>query len=79
MKRVLIASLVTALIVGALAYAFGWIPKDKPLPDRVPSPRDDRPLEELSRAELYERAQKAGIAGRSKMSKSELIEALKAV
>jgi hypothetical protein len=77
MKRVLIASLVTALIVGALAYAFGWLPKDKPVPDPVSSPRADRPLEELSKIELYERAQEAGIAGRSKMSKDELIEALR--
>ena len=33
-------------------------------------------LEELSKSELEQRAKKAGIAGRSKMSKDELIEAL---
>lgn len=35
-----------------------------------------KPLEKLSKSELYERAQKADLPGRSEMSKEELIEAL---
>ena len=38
----------------------------------------DAPLEELSKDELYERAQAADIQGRSNMTKDELVEALKA-
>ena len=34
-------------------------------------------LEELSKRQLYERAQRAGIGGRSRMSKAELLEALR--
>ncbi len=37
----------------------------------------ERPLEELTKEELYERAQVAEIEGRSTMSKEELIRALK--
>lgn len=33
-------------------------------------------LDELSKEELYQRAQKAGIQGRSQMTKAELTEAL---
>ena len=40
------------------------------------SPKDGGDLESLSREELYERAQDAGVAGRSQMSKKDLIEAL---
>ena len=40
--------------------------------------RDDRSLEELTKEELYERAQAADIEGRSTMSKDELVRALKA-
>jgi hypothetical protein len=39
---------------------------------------DERPLEELTKEELYERAQAAEIEGRSTMSKDELVRALKA-
>lgn len=41
---------------------------------------DPRPnmLEDLTKEKLYARAQKAGIPGRSEMSKEELIEALRA-
>ena len=35
------------------------------------------PYEERTRAELYEQAKKVGIEGRSKMTKGELIEALR--
>jgi DNA end-binding protein Ku len=38
----------------------------------------DGALEDLSRGELYERARKEGIRGRTKMSKKELVEALSA-
>ena len=38
---------------------------------------DGAGLDDLSREELYERAQKEGIPGRSKMGKSELVEALR--
>jgi DNA end-binding protein Ku len=48
--------------------------------ERGRSPRDagddGAELDDLSRAELYERAQNAGIPGRSKMSREELAEAL---
>jgi hypothetical protein len=37
-----------------------------------------RSLEELTKEELYERAQAADIEGRSTMSKDELVRALKA-
>jgi hypothetical protein len=39
---------------------------------------DNRSLEELTKEELYERAQAAEIEGRSTMSKDELVRALKA-
>jgi hypothetical protein len=39
---------------------------------------NERPLDELTKEELYERAQAAGIEGRSTMSKVELLRALKA-
>jgi hypothetical protein len=45
----------------------------------VPTPRRNEPaLDELTKEELYERAQAADIEGRSTMSKDELIRALKA-
>lgn len=45
----------------------------------VPTPRrDESSLDELTKEELYERAQAADIEGRSTMSKDELIRALKA-
>jgi hypothetical protein len=40
--------------------------------------RGERPLEELTKDELYERAQAADIEGRSTMSKEQLLRALKA-
>jgi Rho termination factor, N-terminal domain len=43
-------------------------------------PRDSEPgaeLEQLTKSELYRHAQAAGIAGRSEMTKAELIEALR--
>jgi hypothetical protein len=42
------------------------------------SGRDEPSLEELTKEELYERAQAAEIEGRSSMSKDELVRALKA-
>jgi hypothetical protein len=39
---------------------------------------DDDGLERLTRPELYRRAQAAGIAGRSEMTKAQLIAALRA-
>jgi hypothetical protein len=39
---------------------------------------NQRPLDELTKEELYERAQAADIEGRSTMSKDELLRALKA-
>ena len=46
--------------------------------DTVTGLVDRRPLEELTREELYERAKAADIPGRSAMSKEQLIEALRA-
>jgi hypothetical protein len=40
-------------------------------------PARDDGLEDLSRDELYERAQRREISGRSSMTKAELIEALR--
>lgn len=40
-------------------------------------PAGERPLEELTKEELYERAQAADLEGRSTMSKDELVRALK--
>lgn len=37
----------------------------------------DRPLAELTRDELYNRARERGVPGRSRMSKAQLVEALK--
>lgn len=39
--------------------------------------RSEPPLEELSRDELYERAADAGVEGRSKMTKAQLVKALR--
>jgi hypothetical protein len=39
---------------------------------------NERPLDDLTKDELYERAQAADIEGRSTMSKDELLRALKA-
>ena len=47
---------------------------DKP-PPPVEASADD--LERLTRPELYRRAKEAGIAGRSEMSKAQLIAALR--
>ena len=45
----------------------------------VPIPgRNELPLDDLTKEELYERAQAADIEGRSTMSKDELLRALKA-
>jgi hypothetical protein len=45
----------------------------------VPIPgRNEPPLDDLTKEELYERAQAADIEGRSTMSKDELLRALKA-
>jgi hypothetical protein len=57
----------------AVAHAQTQVAPLRKLTDRLPS--DD--LEELTREELYQRAQKAEIAGRSQMTKAELIAALR--
>jgi DNA end-binding protein Ku len=44
----------------------------------APERDGDGDLDRLSRSELYERAQKEGVRGRTKMSKEELVEALSA-
>jgi hypothetical protein len=49
-------------------------PTDEPPPSGAP---DDN-LERLTKSELYRRAKDAGIAGRSEMSKAQLIAALRA-
>ncbi len=50
-------------------------PRPAPAGDRSPgSPR----LEEMTKDELYERAQAAGVPGRSEMTKEQLVEALRA-
>lgn len=46
-------------------------------PDAAERGREPVPYEAWSKAELYERAQQIGIVGRSAMSKSELIAALR--
>jgi hypothetical protein len=56
-----------AIVVGALLF--------RPLRGLVG--RLSRDLDELTKDELYRRAQKADIAGRSEMTKDELVVALK--
>jgi hypothetical protein len=84
--RVLVPTVVAGFVASRLApWAVGRV---KPLVDagrtrmrRRPTGegrRDDRSLEELTKEELYERAQAADIEGRSTMSKDELVRALKA-
>lgn len=48
-----------------------------PDPDAGAAPGAGIPYEEWTKADLYERAQELDVPGRSKMSKSELIEALR--
>jgi hypothetical protein len=82
--------LVPTVVAGFFASrAAPWIvSRVKPLVDagrsriqggasRKPGSRE-RSLEELTKEELYERAQAAEIEGRSTMSKDELVRALKA-
>jgi hypothetical protein len=48
-----------------------------PKPDpAAPAPRAARDTAKASKAELYERAQKLGVKGRSKMNKAELADAV---
>ena len=54
----------------------GKDPRAEPAGDDGAGANGDGKLGELSRDELYERAQKEGIAGRTKMSKKELVKAL---
>jgi hypothetical protein len=66
---------VLALVAFALAAVAFRLRADLPaLPPR-PEPSDG--LDELTREELYERAQAAEIRGRSQMTKAQLIEALR--
>ena len=48
-----------------------------PARERVEELTDRRPLEELTKEELYERAKQADIPRRSEMSKEQLIAALR--
>lgn len=48
-----------------------------PEPDAGPAPGAGVPYEEWTKADLYQRAQELDVPGRSRMSKSELIEALR--
>jgi len=43
---------------------------------RQGEPRPDQPMEDMTKAELMDKARKQNIAGRSKMKKAELISAL---
>jgi hypothetical protein len=80
MKRLAIASVVTVGVLVALAYVRGRAGRGKPAHDEASKlPTGEAPLQELSKAELYGRAQAAGIPGRSQMSKDELIRALRAL
>jgi DNA end-binding protein Ku len=81
MKRVLLASVVAAALAWAIAYVLEWADRRQTDGPAAPPPpvERERPLEELSRRELYQRAQRANIPGRSTMSKEALIEALRAL
>lgn len=46
-------------------------------PDEIESPRGDGAYEEWTKEELYDKARDVGIAGRSRMSKGDLIRALR--
>lgn len=81
--------LVPTVVAGFFASrAAPWVvSRVKPLVDagrsrfQRPTPKPggrERSLEELTKEELYERAQAADIEGRSTMSKDELVRALKA-
>lgn len=83
--RVLVPTVVAGFVASRAAP---WVvSRVKPLVDagrsqfqratRKPGGRE-RSLEELTKEELYERAQAADIEGRSTMSKDELVRALKA-
>jgi DNA end-binding protein Ku len=50
--------------------------KKKPAPEKQKAEARDGELADLGREELYERAQKEDVPGRSSMSKGELIDAL---
>jgi hypothetical protein len=85
--RVLVPTVVAGFVASRAAP---WVAsRVKPLADagrsriqraasRKPGRTRERSLEELTKEELYERAQAADIEGRSTMSKDELVRALKA-
>jgi hypothetical protein len=74
-SRILLALVgVVAIALGAAASRFRTLPA-LPRPLRPEEPGDE--LDQLTRAELYERARAADIAGRSQMSKEQLIAALR--
>lgn len=84
--RVLVPTVVAGFVASRVAP---WVvSRSRPLLDaararmrrqpRSEPARQDRSLEELTKEELYERAQAAEIEGRSTMSKDELVRALKA-
>lgn len=78
MKRLLIGGAVGTVIAAALTYLLGWRGKGRALRSRaVGRWPGGRPLEEMTKEELYRLAQKADISGRSEMSKEELIKALR--
>jgi hypothetical protein len=72
--RYVVAVIGVAVLLAALAARAGLFGR---MAGRRPG-SGDRRLEQLTKEELYGLAQEAGIAGRSGMSKDELIRALRA-
>ncbi len=72
MKARVLGTVVGIVVVAAAAAAF--LGGRRPPAGASDGPT---PLEDLTRAQLYERARQAGVAGRSAMSKAQLLAALR--
>ena len=76
MRRLLVGTAIGGAVAALVAWRRAGIAAVRGLVARV-QPRRGADLGELTKEELYERAQAADIPGRSSMSKEELIAALR--